>query len=653
VSRGAAGYLPGVLFAVIIAVASIALGAVLGLLPGNSSRAASPFQTFAMVTAVAVVLGQLLPDALAAVGVLALLAFAAGFALPRIAERIALRMRAPACSHDDAMCTDLGLEIGYVGLLLHHLGDGVGLGLYSGPLHAGHEHYDVLVALAAHTVPISALMVLAFKTHRGTLNAALRAAGIAASLLAGVALANLFSAAQLAAFEPWLTALVSGLLLHVVAHGWPEELRATRSSRLMDFGAIAAGLAIVLLGGHSHAAEHGRTDLRHAMGEALVELGLETAPMLLLGLIVAAVLQTQGARIPLRWLQQGGAFTQATRGALIGVPLPVCACGVLPVAHSLKQRGGAAAMVVAFLIATPELGVETFALTVQFLGWPFAYFRLLGAFVLSISVGLLIARFVPVNAPADEPSHTHEDPASEHVGGHGHGHAHGHEHEHGSASGAVSAATTERGLGVQIAKNFDELLYHIGAWTLIGLIAAAYLQAALTDGALTALASSGFDMVLVSLLAIPSYVCASSATPLAAVLLAKGVSPGAVLIGLLLGPATNIATIAWLRKAYGARATLYAMAGLLAVSWTLGLVLNRIMPSAGIEGAVEAVAAHGHGPVHYASLTLLLLLLARAVWRSGLRSWLGSLGEALALGPDPHLHAHAHAHARVPDSERP
>ena len=84
------------------------------------------------------------------------------------------------------------------------------------------------------------------------------------------------------------------------------------------------------------------------------------------------------------------------------------------------------------------------------------------------------------------------------------------------------------------------------------------MQATLTQDALVSMAGSGADIFVVTLLAVPSYVCASSATPLAAVLLAKGISPGAVLCGLLLGPATNLATLAWLRRAYGPRATAWA-----------------------------------------------------------------------------------------------
>ena len=609
------------LVAIVIALCSIAVGTALGLLPGNSPRAGGPFQTFALVTAVAVVLGQLLPESLAAIGMPALLAFGVGFAIPRVAERVAVAFRKPACTHDDAMCTDLGLELGYVALVLHHIGDGVGLGLFTSPLHAGHEHYDVLIAFAGHTVPVAALLALAFKTHRGALSATWRALGIALSVLVGVALASSLSHEHLVAWEPWLTALVGGLLLHIVAHGWPVELRPTRASRLVDFAAIAAGLALVSVGGHSHAAEHGATEVRPAMGHALLELGLETAPMLLIGLLVAALLQTQGARIPARWLSSGGRFTQALRGALIGLPLPVCACGILPVAHSLRMRGGAPAIVVAFLLATPELGVDTFVLSVQFLGWPYALLRVFGALAVAVTGGVLIALL-------SKPQHTCAvDPASR-----------------------PFADVAQRPFWSQLVANFDELLYHIGAWTLLGLIAAAYLQATLRPDALVALSGTGLDILLVSLIAVPSYVCASSATPLAAVLLGKGVSAGAVLTGLLLGPATNVATIAWLRKSFGTRAAYGTIAGVLVVTWVIALGANWAFPDATKLGGA-ALAEHEHGAWSYGAALLLLGLLARAVWRDGLRSWLGSLGEALAVdtgdgegGPAASGHAHGHGH---------
>jgi uncharacterized membrane protein YraQ (UPF0718 family) len=558
-----------------------------------------------------------------------------GYIAPRAAERCATWLRQPACSHEDAMCTDLGLELGFVGLLLHSIGDGVGLGLYAGPLHAGHGHYDVLFAIAGHTVPVAALVALAFKTHRGTMNAIVRAVAVAFAMLLGMLLASSLSVSVLVKAEPWLTAIVSGLLLHIVTHGWAAEGETTLRSRVGDFVAIGIGILLVAFGGHSHShggadvhAAEGGVDMRHAMGDALLELGLETAPMLLLGLAIAAILQTQGARIPARVLSGGSRLSQTIRGALVGAPLPVCACGILPVAHGLRQKGAAAAFVVTFLLATPELGVDTLALSVRFLGWPLSLARLFGGLAVAMIAGYVLARV----AEGARSKHDH----------HAHDH-HDHTHEHADEGRPFASATVDnRPFVKQALGHFDELLYHVGAWTVIGLLAAAYLQATVSNGSLSMLSVAGLDIALVTVLAVPSYVCAASATPLAAVLLAKGVSQGAVLTGLLLGPATNVATLAWLKAAYGARATVYGIGALVLTTWTLAGLANVYLPAPVL--VVDAAHEHSHGAVAYVCAALLVLLLGRAVWRNGLRVWLGSLGAAMGEGHD-HSHAgHGHAH---------
>lgn len=610
---------------------AIALGTALGLMPGSSPRAAGPFRTGAMVTSIAVVLGQLLPESLTHIGMWGLGVFVLGYIAPRLAERAATFLRKPACSHEDAMCTDLGLELGYIGLLLHSIGDGVGLALYTGPLHEEHAHWDVVFAIAGHTVPVAALVALAFKTHRGAANAVWRAVGVGVSMLVGMVLAGSLSLDLLVRAEPWLTAVVSGLLLHIVTHGWPVESQPTLRSRVMDFAAIAVGIGLIYMGGHSHSEESHLPEIRDAMGHALVELGLETAPMLLLGLAIAALLQTQGSRIPASVLSGGSRLGQTLRGALVGAPLPVCACGILPVAHGLKQKGAAAAFVVTFLLATPELGVDTLALSVRFLGWPLSIARLVGGLVVAMLAGYVLSAMAERKHAK---SHAHDHDHAHDHGTHAHGtHAQGHAVH--SERPFADLVPKSGSLGAQALGHFDELLYHVGAWTLLGLIAAAYLQATVVNGSLSGLGIAGADIVLVSILAIPSYVCAASATPLAAVLLAKGVSQGAVLTGLLLGPATNVATLAWLKAAYGTRATVYGIGALVLATWVLAAAANVWLPPPTL--AVDALSGHTHGTVSYVCAAVLVLMLGRAVWRNGLRVWLGSLGEAIG-----HDHSHDH-----------
>jgi hypothetical protein len=130
------------------------------------------------------------------------------------------------------------------------------------------------------------------------------------------------------------------------------------------------------------------------------------------------------------------------------------------------------------------------------------------------------------------------------------------------------------------------------------------------------------------------------------VLLAKGVSPGAVLAGLLLGPATNIATVGWLRRVYGGRATFAALAGLIGATWLVAFGVN--IAGLSVQATADAALAHGHGVLEYGAGVVLAILIVRTVWRDGMRAWLGALGESLAghgsMDSQGHVHTHPHHH---------
>ena len=192
---------------------------------------------------------------------------------------------------------------------------------------------------------------------------------------------------------------------------------------------------------------------------------------------------------------------------------------------------------IAFLLATPELGVESLALTARFLGWEFAILRLVAAMLIAICAAWLAAK---VSRVADE------------------------------APPAEPEAVELDGGGARLrraASQLDELFLHILPFTVLGLIAAAYVEAFVEPASVQALRASSLDILVVSAVAIPVYVCATSATPLAAVLIAKGLSPGAALVGLLLGPATNVATLGYLRATFGARVMLAVAGGAVVVAW--------------------------------------------------------------------------------------
>ena len=596
--------------AIAVAIGSVAAGALLAFAGTRSKGLLSTVRTFALVASVVVVLAHLLPDALAELGMPALGVFAVALFFPAMLERLA-----HSANHDQD-ASWVAVELGFVGLLVHKLGDGVALGLYGGGGSETTAGFDVLFAIGMHTVPVTAVMTLAFAERYGLRQAALRAVGLAAATIAGISVVHALPTASFAAWEPWIMAATGGLLLHVIGHDWHGETRPRGWRRLSDMAAICAGVAVGFVGlstphtpgpGHDHA-----VDLRFDILDAFVDLGMETAPLLLFGLFVGALLQSFGSKLPMTWLRAGTPVQQAIRGALVGAPLPICACGVLPLAQSLKQRGAGPALVVAFLLATPELGIESFALSVRFLGWPFAMVRLVAAVAVAIGAALLVSWAM---GRKNESSDT--DRAT------------------------LTPEESEGSVALRTLRNFDELLYHVGPFTLVGLIVAAYVQAALPAGAAAGLAESGLDIVVVSLVAMPSYVCAASATPLAAVMLAKGFSPGAVLAGLLLGPATNVATVGFLRAAFGTRAALVTLGGLVIGVWFCAFMVNLVGLPTTLPPSLDA-EHHEHGWLSTAAIALLGFMVLRAVWNRGLRGWLASLGEA--LGSHDHSHDHAHAH---------
>ncbi|MDG2336272.1 MAG: permease [Myxococcota bacterium] len=604
--------------ALAVSVGSVAAGTAVVLLGTRSRRWLEPVRTFALVAAGVVVLAQLLPAAMSQVGLWALLVFGIGLVAPAGFERL-VRNRAQRPGQGPGTGRDaswVAVELGYIGLLAHKLADGMALGLFGGLGHSGVVEVGGLVAIAAHTVPITGVLVLAYADRYSVRQAILRAAGVATATVLGVLVVGATPADIMASGEPWILALASGLLLHVIGHDWRAEAPRDLPGRLADMAAIAAGIGLVLLaagGAHEHGHGHGGTlgtDLRPEIFSALFELSLETAPVLLIGLVLAALLQTFGGRISGGWLQGGNSLRQAIRGAVVGAPLPICACGVLPLAESLRTRGAGPALVVAFLLATPELGVESFALTVRFLGWPFALVRLGAALAVAIVAALVLARF----SPRPETGIHREEP--------------------------VAPGSHRDGVARRVLDHFDELLHHVGPFTLVGLILAAYTQAALPAGAASGWSGSGLDIFIVSLVAVPSYVCAAAATPLAAVLIGKGFSSGAVLAGLLLGPATNLATVGFLRRAYGARAAWMGLLALIASVWAFSFGANALGLEAVLSQA-DLAAEHAHSPLSGLATAVLVAFLLRAIWRNGLRTWLATLGDMFGGGHD-HTHSHDH-----------
>jgi hypothetical protein len=303
---------PPVLLPAAMAVAAVALGLLLGLLPAGRARLAGPLRSFALAAALTVVVTHLLPEAFVELGAPALFVFAAATAVPAWARVVGRLFGAGEHSH-------AGLTAGYLGLLVHHVGDGLGLGAYGERPGGTAAQADVLLALAVHTVPLVAVVTFAFRSTGGTRAALLASGGLALASVVGVAAAGLVPHELTRSLSGWIAAGVAGLLVHVVTHDLERDLPETPSARVLDLAAVALGVGVSLLG-----AETELDALRAILVETLSRDLVAVAPGIVVALVVAALFSRLSHPLALRWL----------------APLPAPAFGLDGVACAVALGGG-------------------------------------------------------------------------------------------------------------------------------------------------------------------------------------------------------------------------------------------------------------------------------------------------------------------------
>ncbi len=307
-----------------------------------------------------------------------------------------------------------------------------------------------------------------------------------------------------------------------------------------------------------------------------------------------------------------GRFGSVIKAALLGIPMPLCSCGVLPAAASLKRQGANNGATASFLIATPESGVDSIAITYALLDPVMTVARPVAAFVAATTAGVaenLVAP--PEMTVAAEPDLSctvdaccdGEDCAPD---------EHGHHH--------TLAEKIRAGLHYA----FGDLWSDLAAWFVVGILLAGAITAAVPTEVMSRFLGGGVtSMLLMLAVGIPLYICATASTPIAAALILKGVSPGAALVFLLAGPATNITSLTVLVGVLGKRATAIYLASIAVVAVAAGLVVDqvyaalRLAPAATVGEAAQIVPPWAQ----IAGAAVLIVLSIRPVWRSLKGRW--------------------------------
>jgi uncharacterized protein len=272
---------------------------------------------------------------------------------------------------------------------------------------------------------------------------------------------------------------------------------------------------------------------------------------LLLGFFVAGLLSVFVSQQLVERHLGGRGFWPLFKASLFGVPLPLCSCGVIPVSMSLHKHGASKGSTIAFLLSTPQTGVDSIAVTYSLLGPVFAIFRPLTA----LATGLIGGMAVDVFDHDDEnlnqaPKKCSEDCCSNNP----------------KKSGRIL-----RGLKY----SFITLPRDIGKAMLIGLIAAAFISALVPDDFFAVYLGTGiFAMLVMMVIGIPSYVCATASVPIAAAMMMKGLTPGAAIVFLMTGPATNAASFATIWKILGSRTALIYLAAVAGCALASGILLD-------------------------------------------------------------------------------
>jgi uncharacterized membrane protein YraQ (UPF0718 family)/copper chaperone CopZ len=303
------------------------------------------------------------------------------------------------------------------------------------------------------------------------------------------------------------------------------------------------------------------------MLDAVWEVWLQLSPWLLLGAAAAGLLHVLLPRDFAR--QQFRGFGGVAKAVVLGVPLPLCSCGVIPAGLGLKKDGASDGAAVGFLISTPQTGVDSLLVSASFLGWPFTIFKCVSALVMGLAGGA-----------ATEALHTDAE----------------------GIEGLEEASAPQSTVG--FFEHMIDVIRPIWKWIVFGVVASAAISVWIPPGAIAVWSNihPALGGLAALTIALPLYVCATASVPIAAALIAQGMPTGAALVFLMAGPATNVATIGAVKRAFGGRVLVVYLATVILGSVGLAYIYDAFIP---FEALGSMTHEHGHPWWAWASAVVL------------------------------------------------
>ncbi len=275
----------------------------------------------------------------------------------------------------------------------------------------------------------------------------------------------------------------------------------------------------------------------------------QMAPYLLLGFLMAGLLHVF---VPANFFERHLSkenFKSVLLAGLIGIPLPLCSCGVIPTAISLRKDGASRGATVAFMISTPQIGVDSIIATYSMMGLPFAIVRPLVALLTSIAGGAVTTWFSKDEIVVRQ-------------------------------NNCCEVKSKTKNKFVELLRySFIDLVQNIGKWLVIGLIIGTLITVLIPDSFFANLnLPSIVTMLIVLAVAVPMYVCSTGSIPIAAALIMKGLSPGAALVLLIAGPGVSVASLLVVGKSLGKKQLLFYLGSIITGSIIGGLFVDYFLP---------------------------------------------------------------------------